>query len=268
MPRFAANLGWLFTEHPFLERFGAAGAAGFEAVEFASPYEHPAEAIAERLERHGLRCILFNLPMGDKSKGDFGIACRPGREDEFREGVARAVDYAKVLRCRRINCIAGRIFAGEDRADLEARLVSNLRFAARAFATADIELVVEPLNDRDNPDFLVPTSPAMAKIIAAVDEPNVGLQCDIYHTVMMGTTRPARSNRCARSSATSSSPTCPGAASRARAASTCPRSSSYWIGSATTDGFPPNTALRGAPGTPSAGCAGRTSESFRVRKLC
>jgi hydroxypyruvate isomerase len=155
-------------------------------VEFASPYEHPPEAIAERLERHGLRCILFNLPMGDKSKGDFGIACRPGREDEFREGVARALDYAKALRCSRINCIAGRIFAGEDREVLIARLVANLRFAARAFKSAGIELVVEPLNDRDNPDFLVPTSPQMAKVIEAVDESNVGLQCDIYHTAMMG----------------------------------------------------------------------------------
>jgi len=186
MPQFAANLGWLFTEHPFLDRFGAAKAAGFDAVEFASPYEHPAETIAERLERHGLACILFNLPMGDKSKGDFGIACRPGRDAEFREGVARGIAYAKVLRCPRVNCISGRIFEGEDRADLESRLVSNLGFAAREFKAAGIELVVEPLNDKDNPNFLVPRSPQMAEIIQRVGEANVGLQCDIYHTAMMG----------------------------------------------------------------------------------
>jgi hydroxypyruvate isomerase len=186
MPRFAANLGWLFTEHPFLDRFAAAAAAGFKAVEFASPYEHPAEAIVERLARHDLRCILFNLPLGDKSKGDFGIACRPGREAEFREGVARGIAYAKALDCRQVNCISGRIFKGEDRADLEARLVTNLRFAAREFKAARINLVVEPLNDRDNPNFLVPRSPQMAEIIAKVGEPNVGLQYDIYHTVMMG----------------------------------------------------------------------------------
>ena len=186
MPNFAANLGWLFTEHPFLERFGAAKAAGFAAVEFASPYEHPAESIAAELERHHVRCILFNLPMGNREKGDAGIACRPGREDEFREGVARGIAYAKALGCARINCIAGRIFEGDDRADLEARLVSNLTFAAREFRSAGIELVVEPLNDKDNPDFLVPTSPRMAEIIAKIGEPNVGLQCDIYHTAMMG----------------------------------------------------------------------------------
>jgi hydroxypyruvate isomerase len=186
MPNFAANLGWLFTEHPFLDRFAAAAAAGFKAVEFASPYEHPAEAIVERLARHDLRCILFNLPLGDKSKGDFGIACRPGREAEFREGVARGIAYAKALDCRQVNCISGRIFEGEDRADLEARLVSNLRFAAREFKAARINLVVEPLNDRDNPNFLVPRSPQMAEIIKKVGEPNVGLQYDIYHTVMMG----------------------------------------------------------------------------------
>src|SRR5260221_3993994 len=97
MPRFAANLNWLFTEQPFLERFGAARAAGFAAVEFPSPYEHPAEAIAERLERHGLQCILFNLPSGDKSKGEFGIACRPGREAEFRDCLARSIQDSDTL---------------------------------------------------------------------------------------------------------------------------------------------------------------------------
>jgi hydroxypyruvate isomerase len=186
MPRFAANLGWLFTEHPFLDRFAAAAAAGFEAVEFASPYAHPAEAIAERLRRHDLRCILFNLPMGDRSKGDIGIACRPGREAEFREGVASAIRYSRALGCRRINCISGRIFPGEDRGDLEDRLVDNLRFAAREFGAEGLELIAEPLNDKDNPDFLVPRSPQMAGILARVGEANVGLQCDIYHTVMMG----------------------------------------------------------------------------------
>ena len=185
MPRFAANLGWLFTEHSFLDRFAAARAAGFTAVEFASPYGHSAGEIAERLETHGLRCILFNLPMGDKSKGDMGIACRPGREGEFRDGVARAIDYAKALGCARVNCISGKALPGEDRLALRERLVSNLRFAARELKGAGLELVVEPLNDIDNPHFILPRSPEMAAVIAEVAEPNVGLQCDIYHTVMM-----------------------------------------------------------------------------------
>ena len=114
MPRFAANLGWLFTERPFLERFRAARAAGFEAVEFASPYEHPAADVARALRESGTHCILFNLPMGDKSRGDFGIACRPERREEFREGVERALEYARALRPPRINCIAGTVKPHED----------------------------------------------------------------------------------------------------------------------------------------------------------
>ena len=185
MARFSANLNWLFTEHSFLDRFAAARASGFEAVEFPSPYEHPADAVAERLERAGLKCILFNLPSGDKSKGDFGIACRPGREEEFREGVARAIKYAAALDCRRINCIAGKALPGEDRAELRERLLANLRYAARELRAVGIELVVEPINTYDVPGFLVARSPEAAELIAEVGEKNVGLQCDIYHTAMM-----------------------------------------------------------------------------------
>ena len=186
MPRFAANLNWLFTEHPFLERFAAARAAGFEAVEFPAPYDHPPEAIAERLRENNLQCILFNLPMGDRAKGDVGIGCRPGREGEFREGVERAVRYAKALECRRVNCISGLALPGEDRAALRKVLISNLRFAARALQDQDIELVVEPLNDINTPNFFLTRSPEAAVLIEELGEPNVGLQCDIYHTVMMG----------------------------------------------------------------------------------
>jgi len=186
MPRFAANLKWLFTEHAFLDRFGAARAAGFGAVEFPSPYEHPATAIAERLERHGLRCILFNLPSGDPSKGDFGIACRPGREAEFREGVARAIEYARVLRCGRINCIAGKGLEGEDRASLREVLLSNLRFAAREIKAAGLDFVIEPLNDKDTPGFLLTRQREAAAIIDELGAANLGLQFDIYHVAMMG----------------------------------------------------------------------------------
>jgi hydroxypyruvate isomerase len=186
MPRFAANLNWLFTEHPFLDRFAAARLAGFDAVEFPSPYDHPPAAIAERLRRDNLQCVLFNLPMGDRTKGDVGIGCRPGREAEFREGVARAIGYAKALGCARVNCISGLALPGEDRAALREVLVSNLRFAARELRSQGIELVVEPLNDINTPNFFLTRSPEAAALIEEVDELNIGLQCDIYHTVMMG----------------------------------------------------------------------------------
>ena len=186
MPRFAANLGWLFTERPFLERFAAARAAGFAAVEFASPYEHPAADVARALEASGLACILFNLPMGAKERGDFGIACRPERREEFREGLARALEYARLLRVPRINCIAGTLKFGDDAQACEDTLLDNLRLAARQLGEAGVELVVEPLNSRDVPRFFMPTAAAGADVIRKAAEPNLFLQCDLYHTAMMG----------------------------------------------------------------------------------
>ncbi len=186
MPRFAANLNWLFTEHAFLDRFAAARRAGFRAVEFPSPYEHPPKAIAERLRENDLECILFNLPSGDKARGDFGIACRPGREDEFRQGVARAIEYAGVLGCQRLNCIAGKAEPGEERARLRAIFSSNLGFAAGEIKKAGLDFVVEPINDRDIPGFFLARQHEAAGLIAEIGSVNLGLQCDLYHTVMMG----------------------------------------------------------------------------------
>jgi len=185
MPRFAANLGWLFTELPFLDRFAAARRAGFGGVEFPSPYEHPATEIAKRLEGEGLTCVLFNLPMGDRAKGDIGYACRPGREAEFRDGVARGLEYAAHLRPTRVNVIAGVAHDGEDRGELESRLVSNLRFAAAEFKSAGVPMVVEPLNTHDNPKYLLPRQEDGARIVRQVGG-DFGLQLDLYHVAMMG----------------------------------------------------------------------------------
>jgi hydroxypyruvate isomerase len=184
--RFAANLGWLFPEHPFLDRFAAARATGFRGVEFAQPYEYPAAEIASRLRDNDLECVLINLPMGDKSKGDFGIACRPGREAEFRVGVARGIEYARALGVAKVNCIAGAAKPGEDRAALRATLVSNLRLAAREFKAAGLALVIEPINTQDVPGFFVSRSPEAVELIHEVGADNLGLQCDLYHTTMMG----------------------------------------------------------------------------------
>ena len=186
MLRFAANLAWLFTEHPFLERFAAARAAGFGAVEFPVPYDHPGEEIAERLRANHQQCVLFNLPMGDKARGDFGIACRPGREDDFRADVALAIEYAKHLRPPRINCISGLASAADDRRACETTLLANLRFAAREFARVGVQLVLEPINTVDVPGFFVPRAADGARLVRTVDDDNFGLQFDLYHTAMMG----------------------------------------------------------------------------------
>jgi len=174
MPRFAANLGYLFTEHDFLDRFAAARRAGFRAVEFAAPYAYPPEEIAMRLLDNALECILINLPMGDRAKGDFGIACRPGREAEFRAGVARGIEYAHALGVPRLNCISGIAPGGDDREPFRATLIANLRLAAREFKAAGLELVVEPINTRDVPGFIVARSPEAVAIIEEVGADNLG----------------------------------------------------------------------------------------------
>jgi hydroxypyruvate isomerase len=186
MPRFAANLGFLYPEHAFLERFAAARRSGFAGVEFASPYAFAPQEIRARLDEHGLACALFNLPMGDKAKGDFGIACLPDRVSEFRDGVARAIAYAGALRCRRLNCIAGKALPGVDPGLLRETLVANLRYAARALGAQGIELVVEPINATDVPGFILPRCGPAAELIAEVGEANLGLQCDFYHVAMEG----------------------------------------------------------------------------------
>lgn len=185
MPRFAANLGFLFTELPFLERFAAARAAGFRAVEFAVPYDFPAPELKSRIDANGLECILVNLPMGDRARGDHGIACRPGREREFAEGVARGIEYAHALAVPKLNCIAGIAKAGEDRALLDRTLLANMKLAAGEFKAAGLDLVIEPLNDRDTPGFIVPAPADVVRLIHEIGEPNVGLQFDIYHVAMM-----------------------------------------------------------------------------------
>jgi hydroxypyruvate isomerase len=186
MPRFAANLGFLFPEHPFTERFGAAADAGFGAVEFAQPYPYDARELAELLEANGLEMVNFNLPMGNTAAGDFGIACLPGREDEFREGVARAIAYAGVLGNERVNCIAGKAPAGADAAALRATLLANLRYAAREMGRAGLTLVLEPINTVDVPGFVVARPAEGAALLAETGAPNAGLQYDIYHAAMMG----------------------------------------------------------------------------------
>ena len=187
MLRFAANLGFLFTEHAFLDRFAAAARAGFRAVEFASPYAHPAREIRRRLDEHGLECILFNPPLAAEGSGPAGgIGCRPEAAQAFREGVERALEYAAVIGNGRINCIAGTLRPGDEARRCEDTLVENLRFAAPRLARAGIRLLLEPINSRDTPGFFVATAEHGADVIAKAACDNLALQCDLYHTAVMG----------------------------------------------------------------------------------
>lgn len=184
MPHFAANLSMMFNEAPFLDRFEAASKAGFDAVEFLFPYDHPAPAIRERLDAAGLRQVLFNMPPGDWAGGERGMAAIPGREAEFRETVPVALRYAKALGCRTLHCMSG-ITGDRDRTACEAAFVENLRFAADAAAADGITLLIEPINTRNMPGYFVNHQMDGIALIEKVGRPNVALQLDLYHAQIM-----------------------------------------------------------------------------------
>ncbi|MFC3725362.1 2-oxo-tetronate isomerase [Neoaquamicrobium sediminum] len=186
MPRFSANLSMLFQEHDFLDRFDAAARAGFEAVEYVSPYEYPADEIAARLERAGLEQALFNLPVGDWAAGERGLAVLPDRIDEFRSSVDTATHYAQALGCRQVNCLAGIGLKNTAPAELETVFVENLRYATDRLGNAGIRLLIEPINDRiDMPGFFLTSTRQALDIIDKVNSDNLFLQYDIYHMQVM-----------------------------------------------------------------------------------
>jgi hydroxypyruvate isomerase len=185
MPRFAANLTMLFNEVPFLDRFAAARRAGFAGVEYLFPYEHDPSEIKRRLDEHGLTQVLHNLPAGNWSAGERGIASHPERVAEFEDGVARAIQYATALGCTQLNCLAGIVPAGVDPDRARATFVTNLRGAARRLQDAGIRLLVEPINTRDIPGFLLRTTAQALEIIGEVGSANLWLQYDVYHMQIM-----------------------------------------------------------------------------------
>ncbi len=185
MPKFAANLTMLFNELPFLNRFAAAKAAGFSGVEYLFPYDFEKAVLREQLLQHGLTQVLHNLPAGNWGAGERGIAIFPDRVDEFRDGVLRAIDYAKALDCRQVNCLAGVAPAGADVFELNEVLLKNLRFAADALAREDIRLLIEPINTLDISGFFLSRTEQAVQILADVRSDNLFIQYDIYHMQVM-----------------------------------------------------------------------------------
>ena len=185
MLRFSANLTMLFNEVDFLARFEKAAGAGFKWIEYLFPYEWGKDQLVDKLGENGLIQVLFNLPVGDWSAGERGIACIPGRETEFQEGVGKAIDYAKALGCFQINCLVGLTPRNVPVEKVRATLINNLRFAAKALDNEGIRLLIEPLNDRDMPGFyLVHTADAL-QIMKEVGHRNLWLQYDVYHMQIM-----------------------------------------------------------------------------------
>jgi hydroxypyruvate isomerase len=185
MPKLAANLTMTFGEVPFLERFEAAANAGFDAVEYLFPYDYDAQVLKQKLRDRGLVQALHNLPAGNWAAGERGIACFPDRVDEFKAGVDRAITYATVLECDRVNCLAGILPQSVDPAAARETLRRNLAYAAPRLKAAGVKLLIEPINTRDIPGFFLSGTRQAVEIIEAVGSDNLFLQYDIYHMQIM-----------------------------------------------------------------------------------
>ena len=181
MPRFAANLSMLYPEHDFLDRFAAAARDGFKAVEYLFPYAFEAATLARRLADHDLQQVLFNAPPGDWEAGERGLACLPGREPEFREGVLRALDYAGALNCPRVHVMAGLARPDADRATHRGIYIDNLAWAAERAAARGVDVLIEPINTRDIPGYFLNRQDEAHAVVAEIGAPNLKVQMDLYH---------------------------------------------------------------------------------------
>jgi hydroxypyruvate isomerase len=179
MPHFAANLTWLFTEYDFLDRFDAAAECGFGAVEVLLPYDHPAQAIAERLARNKLTMALINVPPGNSAAGERGLAALADRVSEFRNDITTAAHYAEVTGARRVHVLAG--IAAADNSLAAATYRDNIAFAADYFAPRGVEVMIEPINGRDVPGYFLQDFGAASHLIEDLARPNLKLQFDLYH---------------------------------------------------------------------------------------
>jgi 2-dehydrotetronate isomerase len=181
MPRFAANLSMLYPQHEFLDRFAAAAADGFEAVEYLFPYDFTAAEIKQRLVDNNLTQALFNAPPGDWAKGERGIASLPGREEEFRAGIHKALEYAAVLGNDRIHVMAGLLPSEDLRQKHHAVYIENLRYAAQEAAKVGITVLIEPINTRDMPGFFLNRQDQGQAVCKEVSADNLKVQFDFYH---------------------------------------------------------------------------------------
>jgi 2-dehydrotetronate isomerase len=179
MPRFAANLAYMFTERPMMERFGAAAAAGFKAVELQFPYDLAPSDVRAELQRHRLVQLGINTQPRPNG-GESGVGAVPGREREFAEVFQKALDYVVAIGGSAIHTMAG-VVAPELRPAAERVFVSNYTRAGDLAAEKNITVLIEPLNPRDRPNYFVGRVEQAADLIAQIGRPNVKIQFDFYH---------------------------------------------------------------------------------------
>jgi len=183
MPRFAANLGYLFNERPLLERVDAAAAAGFKAIELQFPYDVPGSAMKAAIDRNKLTILGINTPPG--REGEFGLAAVPGREKDWQVLFARALEYASEIGASAIHCLAGKV-APEQRPAADRVFAENLSRAADLAAARKITLLIEPINARDRPNYFLNHVEHAADVIAKVGKANIRMQFDFYHVQIVG----------------------------------------------------------------------------------
>lgn len=181
MPQFAANLSWLYQEHALLDRFDAAARDGFNAIEILFPYEEPAVSLRKRLDDAGLACVLINAPAGDWAAGERGLAALPGRQDDFKRSIDRALRYAAALNTPRLHVMAGIVPRMADESIYWETYQANLAWASDETSAEDVTLLIEPINPKDMPGYLLTRQAEAHRIVGEIDAAHVRVQMDLYH---------------------------------------------------------------------------------------
>jgi hydroxypyruvate isomerase len=186
MVRLAANISTLFPELPFLDRIDAAARAGFKAIECQFPYAVLPEQIAARLSAASVEWVLFNSPPGRAEAGERGLACLPGRDEDFADGIAQALRYCTASHCRQVHVMAGVVPAGTDGAQLQAQFITRIGYAADQLATIGATVLIEPINTRvDVPGYFLDGTAKAVNCIERAKRSNIRLQYDVYHMQIM-----------------------------------------------------------------------------------
>lgn len=180
MLRFSANLGFLWSALPLLDRIDRAAAAGFRAIELHWPYDTPPEEVRDACRRHGLTLVGLNTAVGDAASGDFGLGAVPGREADFMAALEQSVDYCRVTGARAIHAMAGNVPASR-RSQAREVFIGNLQRAAERAAEEDLTLLLEPINANDKPDYFLSTLQEADALIEAVGSTRIQIMFDVYH---------------------------------------------------------------------------------------
>ncbi|PWV98051.1 hydroxypyruvate isomerase [Hoeflea marina] len=181
MPKFSANLGFLWRELPLLDRITAAGRAGFRAVELHGPYDTDAALVRAACEANAVTLVSINAPHGDGAKGDFGLGALQGRRDDFKASIEQALAYARAAGASAVHVLAGIVAEAEKP---RAREIFEDNLAWAALQAPDLTLLLEPINQRDAPGYFHSTTTEVVSLIGTVGAPNLRLLFDVYHAAI------------------------------------------------------------------------------------